>query len=123
MGKEMVSAAGGQNFQIIVPDSLPAAVLQSVILPTVLAGAEALAGLAHGVKRVLVKVDHENRTRIEYLNAYHEVVRNEIVPVLAMANAFQHARNAARSSGLDSDLQSDLLADLEVKRAHRRAAL
>jgi len=78
-----------------------------------------LASIQAAVRRAVVTTYLENKIQISYLGAQAEVLRRDIIPVIAAVEAHQTGRNYVRSRGLDRDLEVAALAEMRARLERR----
>lgn len=124
MTDEIVPYNGARNRVLAtLPRVLPAALTHGALISAVAAAAEATARAAAAARYAVVKVRRENEIAIQLLDEERRVLREDVVPVMAIVAAHQAGRQALRGAGLDADLLEDALADLDRKRRQRRDRL
>jgi len=119
MGQEIVSA-GGHAITLHTPEGMTASAINTVVIPLVTQTVKSLLRAAHAVSVVRVELDAQRQAKVTYISEYSKVLREDIIPALALAKAHQDGRLAGHMAGLDSDLLGDYLADIERKRQRRR---
>jgi len=110
---------GGHTLQLQYPRSLPEEVVQQTVIPAVEGGVRILASIQAAVRRAVVTTYLENKIQISYLGAQAEVLRRDIIPVIAAVEAHQTGRNYVRSRGLDRDLEVAALAEMRARLERR----
>jgi hypothetical protein len=106
-----------------LPGVLPATLTHGALVAAVARAAEATARAAVAAHFAVVRVRRQNEISIQLLDEERRVLKEDVVPVMAIVAAFQSGRQALRGAGLDADLLEDGLADLEWKRQQRRDRL
>jgi hypothetical protein len=124
MTDEIVHYDGARSSVLAtLPRMLPAALTHGALISAVAAAAETTARAAAAARYAVVKVRRENEIAIQFLDEERRVLREDIIPVMAIVAAHDKGRRAVRSYGLDADLLEDALADMERKRQQRRDRL
>ena len=122
MGSEIVQH-NNRAITIKFPDSVTDAIVRRAIVRTVVGVVRTVSEIGAGLHTAVVEVDRQRQVQVDYYNRYSQVLRSDIIPYLALANAHQDGRRAVASAGLDDDLHEDALADMERARQRRRDQL
>jgi hypothetical protein len=106
-----------------LPRVLPAALPHNALIAAVAAVAETTARAFSAARYAVVKIRGENDIAIQLLDQERRVLREDIVPIMAMVAAHQKGRDSLNGSGLDADLLAGALADIDRKLQQRRDRL
>jgi hypothetical protein len=123
MGSELLKASAGVEVDLKYPDSIPASLIRAVAVPAAVQVVAELAKSGIVATSVIVEAVELTKLKISYYREYARVIREDVIPVAAMNDAYQRGRNMIKAMGLDDDLLSDASEDLETKRQARRRRL
>ncbi|WP_432097148.1 hypothetical protein [Streptomyces sp. bgisy100] len=124
MTEEVIPFGRNQpGIRAVIPDALPGSLPRGAVVAAIAAGAGGVARGVAAVRHAVVRVVGESNVQIQYLDEHHRVLREDIVPVMAMIDAHQNGRDAARAAGLDPDLLEEALADMDKRRRRRRGGV
>jgi hypothetical protein len=119
MGNELIKASRLQ-VSLQYPDSIPASVVSKAIIPAATRIITELARSSISVTGAVVEILEETKVKIKFYQEYGRILREDIIPIVAMNKAHHDGRRMVWGMGLDSDLEQDALDDLEAKRQKRR---
>ena len=119
MSQEIVQAPNGQ--QVPVEYNVSQQVLRNAnALPFVTRQLANLANAGVTVSRIFIEAQSEVSLAIRLYDQYNRYIREDVIPTVAVAKAFQDGRNALNSMDLDQDIYDEAYSDLERKRQRRR---
>lgn len=105
--------ANKRDIQLSVSDDLPSSSL-NVIIPQVLK--LAIEEPTKNIVSAIVELYEETHAKIVFYQEYGRILREEIIPVIAKAKAYQSGRDMLNSMGLDDDILKDAQAELNKLR-------
>ncbi|MEW1723036.1 hypothetical protein [Streptomyces sp. NPDC093109] len=124
MSEEMVPFSGSRSGLLAsLPQVLPAALPHGALVAAIAELARTTLRVASAARYAVVQIRNESDVAIQLLDEKRRVMREDVIPVLAIAAAHQAGRQVLMSGGLDADLRADALADLDRKRQRRRNRL
>ncbi|ACU71141.1 hypothetical protein Caci_2222 [Catenulispora acidiphila DSM 44928] len=124
MSKEIVRFNGDRNEVVAtLPNVLPGSLTRMAVVKAIATAAENTAYALASARYAVVKVVTETSLQIEFLNERRRVIREDIIPVLAISQSHNDARRAVYNMSLDDDIRQDALADLDRARQRRRDRL
>src|SRR5690242_15026621 len=119
MSQEIVQAPNGR--QVPVEYNVSQQVLRNAnALPFVTRQLVNLANAGVTVSRIFIEAQSEVSLAIRLYDQYNRYIREDVIPTVAVAKAFQNGRNALNSMDLDQDIYDEAYSDLERKRQRRR---
>jgi hypothetical protein len=117
MSTDIVKATAG--VELTVTADLSTDIIKSWINPVIIE----LAKTGIAIVSVAVKAYELGKVYIAYYEQYGTIMREDVVPVLALTAAHQSGRQTIKRLNLDADLEADALFDLNMARQHRRGQL
>jgi hypothetical protein len=110
-----VDMPNGRTLQLEHPRSLADGIVERTLIPAVLTCVRSVHSVAAAVQYAVVTTHRENELRIIYHGARARVLRDDIIPVMAAAEAHQWGRDRVRGRMFDSDLETAALAEMQAR--------
>jgi hypothetical protein len=120
MGREIIKSPNGSNVVVEYGNEIARNILKSKALPPTRQAIVDFANTGVTISRVLIEVRDQISLSLQYINAQGRIIREDIIPVVAVASAHQGGREALRSMDIDEDIYNDAMNDLDEKRQKRR---
>ena len=116
MSTMSMSLPSGKEIQITFPDNLAGTAMNAMIPEIVRVAAAVIAKSGGNIVSATVASYEETKAKIVFYQEYGNVLREEVIPVVAKAKAFQDGRDILEKMGLDRDILDDSNSDLNQRR-------
>lgn len=120
MSDQIISVKPGVEIQLTYPDNLSSAVVSALVPSIVRTAAEVITKSGANIVSVAVQTYEETYAKIVFYQEHGRVLREEVIPIVAKAKAFQDGRNMLNKIGLDDDILSEAQDELNKRRQKRR---
>jgi hypothetical protein len=114
-----VNLPDGTTFRLEHPKSLAEEIVESTLIPAVIACVRTVHSVAAAAQYAVVTTHRENQLRITYHGARTRVLREDIIPVIAAGDAHQWGRDQVRGRMYDSDLEAGALTAMQARLDYR----
>lgn len=114
-----ITVAPGIDIQLSHPEDIPAKALSAIIPYVVRTAAEILAKSGGNIIAAAVVAYEETTAKIVFYQEHGRVLREEIIPVVAKAKAYQTGRDTLNKMKLDDDILSEAQEELNKRRRRR----
>lgn len=111
-----ISVIPGVDIQLSHPDDLPAKALSIIIPNVVKIAAEVIAKSGGNLVSAAVVAYEETSAKIVFYQEHGRVLREEVIPVVAKAKAYQTGRETLNKMDLDNDIRNEAQAELNRRR-------
>lgn len=115
-----IIVAPGVEIQLSHPDDMPASALATAIPQVVKSAAEIIAKSGNNIVAATIAAYEETSAKIVFYQEHGRVLREEVIPLIAKAKAYQTGRDALDSMALDNDILVE--AQQELNRRMGRAS-
>lgn len=114
-----ITVAPGIEIQLAHPEDLPAAALASAIPQVVRIAAEVIAKSGGNIVTAAIVAYEETTAKIVFYQEHGRVLREEVIPVVAKAKAYQTGRDTLNKMDLDDDILKEAQEELNRRRKGR----
>lgn len=111
-----ITVAPGVDIQLSHPEDLPATALAAVIPQVAKAAAEIIAKTGGNIITAAVVAYEETTAKITFYQEHGRVLREEVIPIVAKAKAYQTGRDTLNKMGLDDDILNEAQEELNRRR-------
>lgn len=111
-----ITVAPGIDIQLSHPEDLPATALAAMIPQVAKIAAEAIGKTGGNIIAAAVVAYEETTAKIVFYQEHGRVLREEVIPVVAKAKAYQSGRDTLNKMKLDDDILNEAQEELNKRR-------
>jgi hypothetical protein len=110
-----VDLPNGRVLQLEHPRYLADEIVERTVVPAVLGCVRSFHSVAAAVQYAVVTTHRENQLRIFYHGTRARILRDDIIPVMAIIDSHQRGRDWIRERMFDSDLEAGGLSEMQAR--------
>jgi hypothetical protein len=114
-----IAVMPGVEIKLSNPENIPSAVISALIPQVVKTAAEIITKSGSNIISATVEAYETTTAKIVFYQEQGRVLREEVIPVLAKAKAYQNGRDALRGMNLDADILQEFQDELDKRRRGR----
>jgi hypothetical protein len=99
-----IIVAPGVEIQLSHPDDMPPAALANAIPQVIKSATEIIAKSRSNIVSATIAIYEETTAKIVFYQEHGRVLREEVIPLIAKAKAYQTGRDTLNAMGLDNDI-------------------
>ena len=116
MSSIKIPLPSGKEIVLSHPEDLAASAVSALIPQVAKTATEVIARSGANIITAVVEVYEETYAKIVFYQEHGRVLREEVIPVLAKAQAYQDGRQVLKNSGLDDDIRREAEEELNRRR-------
>jgi hypothetical protein len=110
-----VTVPGGRSLRVEYPVSMSEQVIDEHVVPKVVASIRAIASVANAVQYALVTSLTESQLQISYITRQARVLHQDVIPVVAAAEAHEMGRDWLDRLDLEPDLRDRARREMDAR--------